>query len=87
MIYCEDIKTLELCFRIPYHIAIAKERRDAKGWFWSLFIVFANNPIALDKIKIHKRVRMVNADTYDELMIWCDMRDVKINSIERINDG
>ena len=82
MTYCEDLETLKTCLAFPYHRTIAKECKDEDGIFWKLLVAVSSNLDAKDKIR--ERARTVNIDTYDELIVWCDIHNVEIQSVERL---
>ena len=81
MIYYPNIDLLESCKKSMFFRAYARKRKDEGGFYWNL-------RVGIDDPKdmhIHELYHICNADTYEELMIWCDMHGVTDVQIMHFN--
>ena len=80
MIYYLNIDFLEKCKKSKFFRAYAKKRHDEYGFYWSLN-VSVDDP---KDMHIHQLYNICNVDTYEELMIFCDLHD--INDVQYANE-
>ena len=77
MLYFMNKDMIDKMHNASCYRAYIKQKRDAGGYFYALHVSFKKQH------ELYYFPHLVlNADTLDELKIWCDMNNITIDSID-----